>query len=443
MKPWERIGAVIGFEVDQRRQEGCILGDSLAQEIESAREANDEEKLHRLLDELTELQPASSFSYSEPTALDAIRAERPDGPRQAELEASTDILDHIYGAWLGRAAGCCLGKPVEKWPKQRIADYLEFYGALPLDDYIPMGKGFPEGHPREYYISGEDCTRGNIDYMTRDDDMDYPVLGLHTLEREGSNFTSMDVGYTLLDRMPYNLVATAERIAYRNLVNDLGPPESATYRNPFREWIGAQIRADIWGYVTPGWPEMAAEFAFRDATVSHVKNGVYGEMFVAAMLAGTYIASDIEEAVTIGLSEIPNNCRLAEAVRDTVRWSKQDNDWEQTFSKISERYGHYSDVHAINNAALIVMGLIHGDGDFEKTIVTTVLGGWDADCTGATAGSIAGMILGAKSLPGKWVGVFNDRLKSAVRESEVNKISDLAERSHAVAIAIMKEPGPS
>ncbi len=431
---------MIGFEVDQRREEGCVLGDVLETEIESAREANDEEKLYRLLDELAELQPADSFPYDEPTTLDAIHKERPDGPRRRELEASTDILDHIHGAWLGRAAGCCLGKPVEKWPKQRIADYLEFYGALPLDDYIPMGRGFPDAHPQEYYFSGEDCARGNISYMTRDDDMDYTVLGLHTLEGKGSGFTSVDVGDAWLDRLPYNLLATAERIAYRNLVTDISPPESAVHRNPFREWIGAQIRADIWGYVTPGWPERAAEFAFRDATVSHVKNGVYGEMFVAAMLAGTFIASDMEEVVTIGLSEIPRNCRLAEAVRDTVRWTKGDDDWEQTWSKIDDKYGHYSDVHTINNAALVVMGLLYGDGDFEKTIVTTVLGGLDADCTGATAGSIAGMMSGAENLPDKWVGVFNDCLKSAVRESEVSRISDLAKRSHAIAVAVMAEP---
>jgi len=190
------------------------------------------------------------------------------------------------------------------------------------------------------------------------------------------------------------LVYTAERIAYRNLVNNLWPPQSATYHNPCREWIGAQIRADIWGYVSPGWPEKAAEFAFRDAAISHVKNGIYGEMFVAAILATAFVASDVEEVIRIGLSEIPRNCRLAEAVQDTVDWSKELISWEQVWNKINEKYEHYHPVHTINNAALVVMGLMFGQRDYETSIVVAVRGGWDTDCTGATAGSVCGMMLG-------------------------------------------------
>ena len=205
-----------------------------------------------------------------------------------------------------------------------------------------------------------DCSRGRVRYVARDDDMDYPVLGLHLLESHGPGFTSQDVASTWLDRLPYNLVYTAERVAYRNLVNGASPPESATYRNPFREWIGAQIRADIMGYVCPGWPEKAAEFAYRDATVSHVKNGVYGEMFVAAMLAAAFVTDEVEEVIRIGLSEIPASCRLAEAIRDTVAWSRQLADWEKVWDKINEKYGRYHAVHTINNAALVVMALMAG-----------------------------------------------------------------------------------
>lgn len=440
MKSWERIGAMIGFEVDQRCEEGCMLDAALLARIESAREANDEALLHELMEELGRLKPADSFPYAEPDDLEAIRAERPDGPRRVSVDPATDTLNRIHGAWLGRAAGCALGKPIEKWSKQLIEDYLKFYDALPLNDYIPAGKGFPDEHPSIYFVSGDDCTRGNITHMPRDDDMDYTVLGLHTLEQRGIEFTAEEAGFTWMDRMPYNLLYTAERIAYRNLVNGLSPPISAYKANPFREWIGAQIRADIWGYVTPGWPEKAAELAYRDATISHVKNGVYGEMFIAAMLAAAFITHDMEEAVTIGLSEIPANCRLAEAVRDTMQWAGGHDDWQLTWSKINEKYGHYASVHTINNAALVVMGLLHGKGDFEKTITTTVLGGWDTDCTGATAGSIIGTMLGAKTLPEKWVGVFNDHMKSAVRESQECRISELASRTHKIAVGVLREP---
>jgi ADP-ribosylglycohydrolase len=222
-------------------------------------------------------------------------------------------------------------------------------------------------------------------------------------------------------------------------VNNLWPTESATYRNPYREWIGAQIRADIWGYVAPGWPEKAAEFAFRDAAISHIKNGIYGEMLVAAMLAASFVTSDVEEVIKIGLSEIPRNCRLAEAVRDTVKWSKELTDWEHIWVRINEKYGHYHAVHTINNAALVVMGLMVAQREYETSIVVAVRGGWDTDCNGATTGSVCGMMLGADMLPKKWVGVLNDRLFSAVRGYNECKISELAKRSHEIAKKLIAE----
>ena len=432
MAVFEKLIELIRYEIVQRREEGCDV-EAIEEAVERALGRSDGLQgieLYTILHDLKSLQPAESFPYVEPSTLDEIRAERPDGPRRMELKVTeAQMLDRIHGAWLGRAAGCALGKPVEGWSKGEIDSYLQFAEALPLDDYFPLVDGYPEG----LKLRCPDCTRGRIHYMARDDDLDYTILGLHVLESYGPGFTSHNVAETLLNRLPYHLTYTAERTAYRNLVNNLWPPESARHRNPYREWIGAQIRADAWGYAAPGWPEKAAEFAFRDATVSHVKNGIYGEMFVAAMLAAAFVTSDVEEVIKVGLSEIPGNCRLAEAVRDTVEWSKELSDWEKVWTRINEKYGHYFVMHAINNAALVVMGLMAGQGDYETSIVVAVRGGWDTDCNGATAGSVCGMMLGADALPEKWVGVLNDRLISAVREFSECKISELAKCSYKIA----------
>ena len=156
-------------------------------------------------------------------------------------------------------------------------------------------------------------------------------------------------------------------------------------------------------------------------------------MFVAAMISGSYLTHDPRAIIQIGLSEIPKNCRLSEAVNNVLTWSRTTDNWESTWQKVQDNYGHYNPVHVIPNAAMIVLGILKGDFNFQNTIVTSVLGGWDADCTGATAGSIAGVVNGAKSLPGKWVGVFNNRLESAVRGFQENKISELAQRTAAIA----------
>jgi len=348
--------------------------------------------------------------------------------------ADGDLMDRIHGAWLGRAAGCALGKPVEGWPKGTIDSYLKAADALPLDDYIPHIEEQADG-----LILRKGSTRGNITYMERDDDMDYPVLGLLILESKGMDFTPRGMANNWLGRMPYHLLYTAESAAYRNFVYNLWPPDSATYRNPYREWIGAQIRADVFGYVTPGWPEKGAELAFRDASISHVKNGIYGEMFVAAMLSAALVTTEIDEIIEIGLSEIPENCRLAEAVRNTMTWCREDLDWERAWDRVSEKYGHYHGVHTINNAALVVMGLLYGASDYETGIVVAVRGGWDTDCNGATVGSILGAKFGAKALPEKWVGVLNDRLLSSVRDCNDNRISDLAARTLQVAEKLLEE----
>jgi hypothetical protein len=48
---------------------------------------------------------------------------------------------------------------------------------------------------------------------------------------------------------------TAEKVALDNLKKGMPAGKAAEKDNPFCEWIGADIRADPWGYLAPGWPE--------------------------------------------------------------------------------------------------------------------------------------------------------------------------------------------
>lgn len=124
------------------------------------------------------------------------------------------------------------------------------------------------------------------DFTFADDDTNYTVLSQIIVECRGREFTPYDVAGTWLSAQLRDAHCTAEKVAYINLINGYFPPDSAMYKNPYREWIGAQIRGDYFGYINPGNPEKAAEMAFKDACVSHTKNGIYGEMFVAAGFGG-------------------------------------------------------------------------------------------------------------------------------------------------------------
>ena len=435
MIDYSNLEQIVKDEIVQRREEGCNV--TRIEQKFLGMKGKGYAELENLLKESEGLSPKADFPYVEPSDLRGIRATRPSGPRKMKITLSDDELhDRIYGAWLGRCAGCLLGKPVEGWRKDKIEEYLRLARAYPLKNYFPVIISVPEGYPTS--LAQNRCMLGNIESMVRDDDTDYTILNLHILDTHGLNFTTKNVGEEWLAHLPYKLVYTAERVAYRNLINGISPPASATYRNPYREWIGAQIRADIWGYVTPGMPELGAELAYRDAALSHVKNGIYGEMFVSAMLSAAFATGDIEEIVSIGLSEIPGRSRLGEAVKDVVAWSEEFTDWRDAWNKIMEKYGHYHPVHTINNAAMVLLGLLYGEKDYEKSITISVMGGLDTDCNGATTGSIVGAILGAKALPRKWTRSLNDRIESYVVGFNDCRISGLAQRTFNIMKRIRK-----
>jgi ADP-ribosylglycohydrolase len=428
-------------EAIQRRQEGCDADaiSAIEADLDKLRgEGSPRAALEELYRRLDSLAPLPTFPYHEPTDLPGILAARPTIPVPAREPWHDDaLLDRLHGAWLGRCAGCTLGKPVEGWPSGRIRAYLELARAFPLADYVPMvdaPKPDFELHP-----SHPTTTRGNIHRMARDDDLDYTCLGLHIAEMYSDSFTTENVGTEWLDHLPYRMTYTAERLAYRNLVNEMPVPRTASYRNPFREWIGAQIRADMWGYIAVGRPQLAAELAYRDATLSHVKNGVYGEMWVAAMIAAALVSDDPSLVIQAGLGQIPAASRLAEAVRDVVVWHGQHPDWETTWAKVQAKYGAYHWVHVISNAAAVVVALLYGGRDLAGSITIAVMAGGDTDCNGATVGSIVGAMLGARELPEAWIAPLNDRLASAIYGFSDCRISDLAQRTYAKVIAGRQE----
>ena len=347
-----------------------------------------------------------------------------------------DLADKILGGWLGRIAGNMLGKPVERgdhWTRERIDRYLRRAGALPLTDYIPA----LDPMPAEFELRPEwpQCTRGNIHGSARDDDIDYAILGLDLLETHGPGFTTEQVGELWLLRLPYLQTFTAERAAYRNLANGLKPPLTATLDNPYQDWIGALIRADIHGWTSPGDPARAAALARRDAVLSHTGNGVYGAMWAAALIAAAFTAPHAHAALDSALDHIPPSSRLARTLRHTAALHDSGVGWADALDELDKDLGRLHWIHTVPNAALIAAGLLYGDGDFTATIALTVRGGLDTDSSGATAGSVAGVLCGAAAIPPQWTQPLEDRVRSAVFGFDGARISELAARTLRLALA--------
>ena len=195
-----------------------------------------------------------------------------------------------------------------------------------------------------------------------------------------------------LKRLP--IAYTAEDIALKNLKTGIPALEAGAHANPFMEWIGADIRSDPWGYLAPGNPELAAEMAYRDAYLSHRRQGIYGAMFFAAAISAAFAVDDSLEALRIGLTEIPAECLLAQHVRWALAEAPHISTYQQARQAVDERFPGMSGAHTINNACLTIFGLTIGKTDFTRVIGETVAMGLDNDCTAATAGSICGAILG-------------------------------------------------
>ncbi|MEM4925859.1 MAG: ADP-ribosylglycohydrolase family protein [Thermofilaceae archaeon] len=429
----EELKGLIEWEAVERFEEGFDVNvDGFRRRLVDARSR---EQLLKLYDELQRAEPRKGYPYREPTDWREILSERPASPPRFSVELDgRELYDRALGAWLGRCAGCMLGKPVEGWSRERIERALRRADEYPLrKPYFPLAAFLDLGEEQLRWI--KPLTREHIGRAERDDDLDYTVLNLLVYERRGPRFTTNDVAEAWLSLLPYHLTYTAERAAYRNLVLGLRPPETATYLNPFREWIGAQIRADLWGYVSPGDPGRAAELAYRDARLSHVKNGVYGEMMVAAMLSLSYVIDSPREIVREALKVIPERSRLAEAVRYVLNLHSKGVEWEEAIGEVLSRYGRYHPVHTINNAAVVVAALLWGEGDFARTVIYAVTAGLDTDCNGATAGSIVGLMQGASRLPREWIDPLRGKLATALSGYGELSIEELAERTAKCAIA--------
>jgi len=386
------------------------------------------------------------FGYVEPDALADIRRLRPSAVRLPRWRGSrADLVRQLHGGLLGRICGCMLGKPVEGWLRGDMRLYAETTGAWPLTDYFRRAtpaqlrrmQGRFERAKTERLGGKNACMLPDIDGMVEDDDTNYTATGFGIVKGWGRDFTPQDVATFWLQEIPILHTCTAERAAYRNLVQGLPPPQSATFRNPYREWIGAQIRADYFGYANPGNPARAAEWAWRDASISHVGNGIYGEMWAAAMLAAAYVEKDWSRIIRAGLAQIPAECRLREDVEMLLTVHDAGIQYEDVVTFIhqqwNERRGH-DWCHTNSNAQIVAMGLLYGEDDFGTAIGRAVMAGFDTDCNGATVGSIWGVRNGVDKLPAHWTRPIHNRLRTGVTGYHDVAIDRLATEMADVAL---------
>jgi ADP-ribosylglycohydrolase len=309
--------------------------------------------------------------------------------------------------------------------------YLADADALPLRDYVPLRPGTP------IEDRAAACCRDQFDRALPDDDINYTVLALGLLETHGAALSTADVARAWLRFLPAGTTWTAERAAYSALlammddefVNgaEAGFDLAKCSENACNDWIGARIRADLYGWVCPGDPDLAVELALRDARLSHRGEGVYAAMFIAALGACIPATADLEEAVGIALRHVPATSQTADAVCLALDLSDEDD----AVDRLHAEFGDLPPVHTLNNLAVVVWALCSARGDFSAAIGNAVTAGWDTDCNGATVGGLFGLT--GHVIPEHWTRPWHGRIGVELAGIGELSIDELVGRTMVVA----------
>lgn len=400
----------------------------LLEQARAAAVASDYSKLESLSARLVAAPRASTWKYDENDDAASL-LHLADALPILEVDQGA-LADRIYGAWLGRCVGNTMGKPIEGLTRAEVEIYLRAVKQWPQTGYVPLLDALPAG-VSHLHESAPFASAGLFADVPRDDDIDWTILGLWMLEQHGDALSLIDIGAAWLDRLPFTQTFTAERAAYRNLVRGIPAEHAATIGNPYREWIGALIRADVFGYVFPGRPGRAVRLALTDARLSHVKNGIYGEMWAAALVSTALATDNARHALEVALAIVPDRSRLSHALQSILDLHTAGRSSADALAWVDDELGHYNWVHTINNAALISIGLLWGT-DFTTSVALTISGGRDTDSSAATVGSVYGALHGSASVPEELVGTTHIFVRSAVRDFDRIEIAELARRTLAV-----------
>ncbi len=310
-----------------------------------------------------------------------------------------DYIERCYAGWAAKLVGIRYGAPIEGWWYNKIKD---IYGEL--DGYV-------------------------VDYsrFAADDDSNGPMIFIRALNdaTHTRDITPQDIAETWLNYAPYEhgfywwggYGISTEHTAYLNLRNGIPAPRSGSIEQngaTIAEQIGGQIFIDTWGLVCPGQPALAAEYAAKAASVSHDGNGIYGGQYVAAAIALAFTAQNIREVLEGALNYIPADCEYARATRAVIRFYDEQNEknWREAYTYVRDNWGYAKypgNCHIIPNAAVMILSMIYGEGDFDKTLNICNMCGWDTDCNVGNVATIMGVLCGIEAISWeKWLKPIND-----------------------------------
>ncbi len=200
--------------------------------------------------------------------------------------------------------------------------------------------------------------------------------------------------------------------ARKNYFDSIFPPQSGQPEyNLHADDIDFQIEADYIGFMCPGMPQTANRIADKIGHIMNYGDGVYGGAFVAGLYAEAYFSNDIPKIIEKALLSIPAESDYAKAVLDVILLHQHyPTDWRAAWNELENKWGKVQicgagstfNIDAKLNGAYIVMGLLYGGGDPQKTMEVSTRCGQDSDCNPSNAMAVLGVMKGLKALPAEY-----------------------------------------
>ncbi|MBQ2697598.1 MAG: ADP-ribosylglycohydrolase family protein [Clostridia bacterium] len=341
-------------------------------------------------------ESAPYWNYTVYESFDQYRAALPAEVERlvAPVPLDDDCLDRTHAGWLGQIIGGAFGTAMEGYTTQNIQRTLG-----PVRDYIRR--------PNTY-----------------NDDITYELVLLKAVDRYGKAVTAADIGRLWAALIPMGW--SAEDIALQNLKRGIYPPESGSFHNPYREWIGAQMRGGVVGMLFPGDPLRAARLAWEDGSISHHNNGIMGEVYNAVLVSLAYRERDVRTLLKNTLAFLPKDSEIYSVAEFAMNACRLHSNWRHAWLICEKRFERYNWIHAYPNLAAQIVAMWYGDGDFDQTMHLIGMCGQDVDCNAAQVMNALAVMLGKDQIPERWPAPFADTLHTYVRGMKQMTISGLA-----------------
>lgn len=336
----------------------------------------------------------------------------PDYARAEERRILVDdYRDKMAAGWIGQMAGVGWGAPTE----------FRYKGVIIPEDKVP------------------NWTPERINQYNQDD-IYVEMTFLRSMEEHGFDVSIRQAGIDFANS-GYRLWH-ANKFGRDNLRAGIAPPDSGHPKfSAHSDDIDYQIEADYAGLISPGMPDVGIALGEKFGRLMNYGDGLYGGQFVAGMYAEAFFEDDVRKIVEAGLACIPAESQYAETIRDVIAWHEEEpDDWQATWKRINDKYhldmekrpftckadGDFN-IDAGINGAFIVMGLLYGERDLDKTIVVSMRCGQDSDCNPSNAAGILFTTIGREELPPRFVSALDTKPKFSHTAYDFNGLLNVCE----------------